>query len=69
MSRIRVPAGRGDVPPSCVPTVMYPESYADGHEQHRGLDAWFNYYNYERRHSALDKRTPAEVFHQGAVWK
>jgi len=48
---------------------MYPESYADGHEQHRGLDAWFNYYNYERRHSALDKRTPAEVFQQGAVWK
>jgi len=48
---------------------IYPKSYADGHELHRGLDAWFNYYNYERRHSALDKRTPAEVFHQGAAWK
>jgi len=48
---------------------IYPKSYADGHELHRGLDAWFNYYNYERRHSALDKRTPAEVFHQGAVWR
>ncbi len=31
---------------------LYPKSYADGHELHRGLDAWFNYYNYKRRHSA-----------------
>jgi putative transposase len=46
---------------------IYPESYADGHELHQELDAYFDYYNHERKHSALDKRTPAEVFMEGAV--
>jgi putative transposase len=46
---------------------IYPESYADGHALYRGLDSYFRYYNQERKHSALDKRTPAEVFMKGAV--
>jgi len=46
---------------------VYPESYADGHELYRGLESYFDYYNHERQHSALDKRTPAEVFMEGVV--
>lgn len=46
---------------------VYPAFYADGHSLHRGLDTYFDYYNHERKHSALDKRTPAEVFMEGAV--
>lgn len=41
---------------------LYPKCYADGHELHRGLHAYFEYYNNERRHTGLDKKTPAEVF-------
>ncbi len=46
---------------------VYPVSYADGHELHRELGSYFDYYNHERKHSALDKQTPAEVFMKGAV--
>ena len=48
---------------------VYPKSYADGDSLYAGLDLYFDYYNNERRHSALDKRTPAEVFNEGAVRK
>ncbi len=41
---------------------IYPKAYADGIELHQGLGNYFAYYNGERRHSALDKKTPAEVF-------
>ncbi len=44
---------------------VYPKNYADGHRLHAGLDKFFNYYNHERRHSSLDKRTPFEVFSEG----
>jgi putative transposase len=46
---------------------IYPGSYADGHHLHGELESYFNYYNRERKHSALDKRTPADVFMEGAV--
>ena len=46
---------------------VYPESYADGHALYQGLDSYFDYYNHERKHSALDKRTPAEVFMEGTI--
>lgn len=46
---------------------VYPASYADGRSLYRGLDTYFDYYNHARKHSALDKRTPAEVFMEGAV--
>lgn len=46
---------------------VYPKEYRDGHSLHKGLDRYFKYYNHERRHSALDKQTPAEVFMKGAV--
>lgn len=41
---------------------VYPCSYGDGGELHQGLSDYFTYYNHERKHSSLDKRTPAEVF-------
>lgn len=46
---------------------VYPKDYADGLALHEGLGDYFVYYNDERKHSALDKRTPAEVFFQGAM--
>lgn len=44
---------------------VYPQSYADGHDLYRGLRDYFEYYNQERKHSSLDKLTPAEVFMRG----
>jgi len=41
---------------------IYPKSYSDGHVLYNGLNRYFDYYNMERKHSALDKRTPFEVF-------
>ncbi len=44
---------------------VYPKNYEDGHRLYAGLDKFFTYYNHERRHSSLDKRTPFEVFSEG----
>ena len=41
---------------------VYPKSYSDGHALYQGLSRYFNYYNKGRKHSALDKQTPLEVF-------
>lgn len=41
---------------------VYPKCYSDGHELYHGLSRFFGYYNKERKHSALGKRTPFEVF-------
>jgi len=46
---------------------VYPKAYADGHSLYRGLARYFEYYNNERKHSALDKKTPAEVFLSGEI--
>lgn len=46
---------------------IYPKDYADGHALHRGLANYFNYYNKERNHSALDRRTPSEVFFENVT--
>ena len=45
---------------------VYPKNYADGHALYAGLDQYFQYYNNERQHSSLDKRTPVAVFSGGA---
>ncbi len=44
---------------------VYPRNYEDGHELYAGLDKYFQYYNNERQHSSLDKRTPVAVFSEG----
>ncbi len=41
---------------------IYPKDYVDGHSLHSGLCEYFCYYNEERKHSKLDKKTPAEIF-------
>ena len=41
---------------------VYPNDYANGQALYSGLERYFEYYNHERNHSALDKKTPAEVF-------
>ncbi|WP_425411307.1 IS3 family transposase [Maridesulfovibrio hydrothermalis] len=41
---------------------VYPKEYPDGASLYQGFDRYFRYYNEERKHSSLDKRTPAEVF-------
>jgi len=46
---------------------VYPKAYADGHSLYRGLARYFEYYNNERKHSALDKKTPATVFLSRAI--
>ena len=46
---------------------IYPKSYKDGHVLYRGLNRYFDYYNKERKHSALDKQTPLEVFSQVTI--
>ncbi len=37
-------------------------SLADGFAAERVISAWMTFYGYERPHSALDGRTPAEVY-------
>ena len=41
---------------------IYPMCYCDGATLYRGLKKYFHYYNEERPHSAIDKKTPAEVY-------
>ncbi len=41
---------------------VYLHDYADGLEAVRGLDAYFQFYNTERLHQALDYRTPEQVY-------
>jgi putative transposase len=48
---------------------VYPKAYADGHSLYRGLARYFEYHNNERKHSALDKKTPAEVFSPRVIHK
>jgi putative transposase len=41
---------------------VYPKAHTDGIELYHGLTRYFHYYNEERRHSSLDKQTPAAVY-------
>lgn len=41
---------------------VYPRDYEDGQLMHQGLGRYFRFYNTQRRHQALEKRTPAEVY-------
>ena len=46
---------------------VYPRNYETGTALYCGLDTYFQYYNNERKHSSLDKKTPAEIFFQQEV--
>jgi len=41
---------------------IYPKDYLDGKSLFDGLTTYFRYYNEERKHSMLDKQTPAQVY-------
>jgi putative transposase len=41
---------------------LYLHAFESGEDLRRGLSAWVRYYNQERGHSALDDRTPDEVY-------
>jgi putative transposase len=41
---------------------VYPRDYLDGHMMSQGLGRYFRFYNTQRRHQSLEKRTPAEVY-------
>ena len=41
---------------------VYSNEYSDGRELYHGLTRYFDYYNKERKHSALDNNTPYAVF-------
>jgi putative transposase len=41
---------------------VYLRDYADGTEAQESLGRFFRFYNTDRRHQSLDKRTPAEVY-------
>lgn len=43
---------------------IYPRAYEDANTLQTGLKKYFRYYNEERAHSSLDKRTPLEVYQQ-----
>lgn len=40
---------------------IYLYDYPDGHAVHQGLQRYFTFYNHARPHSALGRKTPAEV--------
>jgi putative transposase len=41
---------------------IYVRDYLDGKALHNGLDAYFRYYNTERRHASLGRLTPLAVY-------
>ena len=43
---------------------VYLVAYDDLIEARAGLDRYFGYYNYKRRHTSLSKQTPDEVYYQ-----
>src|SRR5205085_3625825 len=51
-------------------TVKYEDVYLKGYETPKevfaGLGEYFQYYNWERPHQALDYRTPAAIYHAQA---
>ena len=42
---------------------IYLHSFDTGSELHNGLRYWFNFYNRDRFHQALDNLTPDEVYY------
>ena len=42
---------------------LYLHSFRCGSELRQGLTEWIGFYNHERGHSALDDRTPDEVYY------
>ena len=41
---------------------IYPNDYADGDQLRSGIKKYISYYNNERNHSSLDKKTPVDIY-------
>ena len=46
---------------------VYPNGYSTADDAYHGLHRYFEFYNYQRPHQALDYQTPAEVYANRAV--
>jgi putative transposase len=46
---------------------VYLKAYDSIGEARASLDIYFNFYNTERRHQRLDRRTPDSVYYEEAV--
>jgi len=44
---------------------IYLKEYATGTDLYKGLRSYFDFYTCERKHSSLDRQTPAEVYRSG----
>lgn len=44
---------------------VYLKEYATGTDLYKGLRSYFDFYAHERKHSSLDRQTPAEVYRSG----
>lgn len=44
---------------------IYLKEYVSGTDLHQGLKRYLAYYAHERKHSSLDRQTPAEVYRSG----
>jgi putative transposase len=47
--------------------LIYLNEYSSGQELHRGLSAYFDFYNHQRPHQSLDYRTPAQLYHSASA--
>jgi putative transposase len=43
---------------------IYLKAYENGAQLYKGLDKFFQFYNYERKHQALNWQTPHQIFEQ-----
>jgi len=46
---------------------VYPNGYDTLDDTYHGLHRYFEFYNHQRPHQALDYRTPAEVYADRAI--
>lgn len=48
---------------------VYLNAYADVREAYEGIRRWLRFYNFERRHQALERQTPMQVYRSGFITK
>jgi putative transposase len=46
---------------------IYLKEYSNGTDLHKGLKSYFHYYTSVRKHTSLDRQTPAEVYRSGRL--
>jgi putative transposase len=46
---------------------IYLKEYRSGTDLHKGLQTYFQHYTSVRKHTSLDRQTPAEVYRAGQI--